>query len=60
MCVRSNDQWYEAPCISNSWGKFQIMFIMFAEPPLGGGLREAAAPAEQGTTSPRIRSSELI
>jgi hypothetical protein len=36
MCIRSNDQWYEAPCISNSWGKFKIMLIMFAEPPLGG------------------------
>jgi hypothetical protein len=31
VCVRFNDQWYAAPCISDSWGKFQFMF------PLGGG-----------------------
>jgi hypothetical protein len=39
MCVRSNDQWCEAPCNSYSWDKFQIAFIMFAVSAFRRGLR---------------------
>jgi hypothetical protein len=52
MSVRYNDQWYEAPCISDSWGKFQIMFIMFAEPPLGWGWGGPQPQLNKGPPGP--------